>query len=313
VPTLRDVRVVGRTVVITAEARGCGACTAAFRDYTVTATFTAPSGAAPFVVEYQTVNCTGQMAWWASETVSLAGTCAFDSSLVIAPSSLRVTQTTTLRWCNPTSSTPDNAFTVNFYRIYRSKSLNGPFEKLRDVQGASSTSTQFTAGQTAADIGTNYFFVEAHGCTTTITGECVPTTVLTQVASAKIAALTGCAASATTLCLGNGRFAVTARWRTADGTNGDARPVQLTPDSGYFWFFNEENVELTVKALKNGCSLGTGRYWLFAAGMTNVAVELTVIDFKLPFLNIPSETKTYSNPAGRPFVTVLDTDAFLCL
>jgi hypothetical protein len=79
--------------------------------------------------------------------------------------------------------------------------------------------------------------------------------------------------------------------------------VTLTGESGYFWFFDPGNVEVTVKVL-NACALNN-RYWVFAAGMTNVRVVLTVTDTKTG-----TATKTYTNPQGRVFRSILDTGAF---
>lgn len=111
-----------------------------------------------------------------------------------------------------------------------------------------------------------------------------------------------CVADTTTLCLGNGRFRVTADWSTSDGTTGHGRGVALTPDSAYFWFFSAGNVEVVVKVL-NACSTG-GNYWVFAAGLTNVGVKLTVTD------TFSGVSRTYTNPLGTPFAPVQDTSAF---
>ena len=78
--------------------------------------------------------------------------------------------------------------------------------------------------------------------------------------------------------------------------------MALTPDSGYFWFFDPANVELTVKVL-NGCAVNN-HYWVFAAGLTNVNVVLTVTDTQT------GQTKSYTNPQGRTYLTILDTGAF---
>jgi CSLREA domain-containing protein len=113
-----------------------------------------------------------------------------------------------------------------------------------------------------------------------------------------------CVAGGGTLCLGNGRFAVTAIFQ-APGVGAPpstAQGVTLTPDSGYFWFFDPGNVEVTVKVL-NGCGINN-RYWVFAAGMTNVNVVLTVTD------TATGQVKTYTNPQGRTFRSILDTGAF---
>ena len=50
----------------------------------------------------------------------------------------------------------------------------------------------------------------------------------------------------------------------------------MTGDSGYFWFFNPSNVELTVKVL-NGCGLNN-QWWVFISGLTNQGWTLHVRD-----------------------------------
>ena len=111
-----------------------------------------------------------------------------------------------------------------------------------------------------------------------------------------------CAENATTLCLNNGRFRVRATFLTPSGQSGNAQAVRLTEDSGYFTFFIASNVELITKVL-NGCALNN-RYWVFAAGLTNVEVNLTVTDTKT------GTTKSYLNPLNRPYPPVQDTSAF---
>jgi CSLREA domain-containing protein len=114
---------------------------------------------------------------------------------------------------------------------------------------------------------------------------------------------TACVPGGAFLCLGGGRFAVSATFQTAtSGITGQAHAVTLTPDSGYFWFFNPANVEVTVKQL-NGCAVNN-RHWVFAAGMTNLRVDLRVTDTKT------GTTKTYTNPLNRVYRTILDTNAF---
>lgn len=113
---------------------------------------------------------------------------------------------------------------------------------------------------------------------------------------------TDCLSGGPTLCLNQDRFRLTARWRVAQGPSGDGLGIPLTSDSGFFWFFDPSNVELTVKVL-NGCAVN-GRYWVFASGLTNVEVTLTVTDTQ------HGAVKTYFNPLDRRFRTVLDTGAF---
>ena len=112
----------------------------------------------------------------------------------------------------------------------------------------------------------------------------------------------GCVPSTTVLCLNNGRFQVTTAWRKTDGTTGNGTGVQLTSDSGYFWFFNSANIEAVLKVL-NACAVNNN-YWVFSAGLTNVEVTLIVTDTQR------GSVKTYVNPLGTAYVPVQDTSAF---
>ncbi len=104
------------------------------------------------------------------------------------------------------------------------------------------------------------------------------------------------------LALRQGRFRVSAVWRKPSGEVGYGQPVQLTQETGYFWFFDPNNVEMMIKLL-DGCPIG-GRFWAFAAGLTNVAVEITVEDLAT------GVRKRYSNPPATPFAPIQDTTAF---
>lgn len=109
-------------------------------------------------------------------------------------------------------------------------------------------------------------------------------------------------AAAAELRLNNNRFRVTATWRTANGDTGTANGVKLTTDTGYLWFFAAANVETVLKVV-NGCGLNQ-RYWVFAGGLTDVKVDLTITD------TATGAQKTYSNPQGRAFRPIQDTGAF---
>ncbi len=117
-----------------------------------------------------------------------------------------------------------------------------------------------------------------------------------------VTAIAGCPGDASTLCLNSGRFLVRADWTDATGNTGHAAAVALTGDTGYFWFFSASNVEMVVKAL-NGCALNS-RYWVFAGGLTNTAVVLTVTDMQ------SGASKTYLNPTNTAFQPIQDTSAF---
>lgn len=112
----------------------------------------------------------------------------------------------------------------------------------------------------------------------------------------------GCVSSATTLCLNKSRFRVTASYLTSNGQGGQAQAVPLTADTGYFWFFGSQNVEVVVKVI-DGCSIFS-RFWVFAAGLTNVSVTMTVTDTKT------GAFRTYQNLQGTPFQPIQDTAAF---
>jgi hypothetical protein len=111
-----------------------------------------------------------------------------------------------------------------------------------------------------------------------------------------------CEPDAETLCLQDGRFRVTASFDTASAPSGHAQTVPLTSDTGYLWFFDETNVEVVVKVL-DGCAVN-GRYWVFAAGLTDVEVELRVED------TTTGEQWTTSSPQGVAFEPIQDTSAF---
>lgn len=114
---------------------------------------------------------------------------------------------------------------------------------------------------------------------------------------------TSCTTDGNTLCLNNGRFRVQATYDTGRGQSGPAQVVKLTDETGYLWFFNSTNVEVVVKVL-NACSFNQ-RYWVYAAGLTDVRVVFAVTDTQT------GTVKTYINPQGRPFQPILDSSAFM--
>lgn len=111
-----------------------------------------------------------------------------------------------------------------------------------------------------------------------------------------------CTPNATTLCLNNGRYRVTATFATSAGQSGNGMAVPETTDTGMFWFFSANNIEMIIKVV-NGCALNS-RYWVFAGGLTNVAVTITVTD------TTSGQQRTYSNPQGVAFQPIQDTNAF---
>ena len=85
--------------------------------------------------------------------------------------------------------------------------------------------------------------------------------------------------------------------------NGPAQAVEETADTGLFWFFDPDNIEMVVKVL-DACDSGFESFWVFAGGLTDVEVTLDVTDTE------HDQTARYVNPLGQPFVTITDTAAF---
>ncbi len=105
-----------------------------------------------------------------------------------------------------------------------------------------------------------------------------------------------------TLCLNNGRFSVTASFQVAPtGPTFPAPAVGLTRESGYFWFFNSDNVELMIKVLDGGSI--NGNFWVFYGALSDVGYTITVTD------TVTGIVKTYTNPSGT-LASVADTSAF---
>ena len=112
-----------------------------------------------------------------------------------------------------------------------------------------------------------------------------------------------CVPDATTHCLQNGRFRVTADWENFVGGEGEAHAILGTNESGEFWFFGPNNTELLVKVI-DACGEPLPRYWVFAAGLTNVGVTLTVEDLEAELEH------EYESPLGTAFAPILDVDTF---
>ncbi len=111
----------------------------------------------------------------------------------------------------------------------------------------------------------------------------------------------GCESSESVLCI-DGRFQIEASWEAASGRTGPAHAVPLTSRSGYFWFFDPDNVEVVAKTL-DACGIGRGQ-WFFAAGLTTVGVQLRVTD------TFTGDVRTYDKTPGDAFLPIQDTAAF---
>jgi len=72
-------------------------------------------------------------------------------------------------------------------------------------------------------------------------------------------------------------------------TNASAQAVPLTGDTGYFWFFSSNNVELVIKVVDGRAF--NGFFWVFYGALSDVAYTITVTDTQTGGI------KTYSNSA----------------
>lgn len=111
-----------------------------------------------------------------------------------------------------------------------------------------------------------------------------------------------CQPDETGACVQEERFRVSIDWRAADGSSGTASAEPFSADTAYFWIFDPDNIEATVKVL-NACPLN-GHFWVFAGGMTDLEMTISVEDTETGLV------QTYSNALGSNFQTVVDTSAF---
>ena len=111
-----------------------------------------------------------------------------------------------------------------------------------------------------------------------------------------------CVPDEDTLCLSNNRFQVELEWNDGRGNSGKgfAAPL-LTGQTGYFWFFDENNAEVIVKAL-DGRNVN-GEYWVFYGSLSDVEYTMTVTD------TMTGRIQQYHNPLGT-FASGNDNAAF---
>ncbi|MBZ0114179.1 MAG: hypothetical protein K8J08_17085 [Thermoanaerobaculia bacterium] len=106
-----------------------------------------------------------------------------------------------------------------------------------------------------------------------------------------------------TLCLNEGRFKVQIAWRDFAGGVGPGMAVPSTPDTGFFWFFEEDNLEVIIKVL-DACDSEFNSYWVFFAVASNVEYVITVTDTEAGI------SKSYPNNLGEFAPATGDTSAF---
>ncbi len=102
------------------------------------------------------------------------------------------------------------------------------------------------------------------------------------------------------LLVNGGRFLINVEWSTLQGTSGQGEAVSLTGDTGYFWFFDESNVELVIKVL-DACAINQS-FWVFAGALTDQGAVITVTETGV--------MRTWENEVGTEFESIQETSAF---
>ena len=119
-----------------------------------------------------------------------------------------------------------------------------------------------------------------------------------------VSAPSTCKADANTLCLGpQGRFKAQVAWKS-DAAQGAGHAVPLTPNSGSFWFFGADILDLNVQVI-DAC-IFKGDFWVYVQGVSDVEVVLTLTDTRT------GRSRQYYNPLGKVFPTLRDKSAFPC-
>ena len=119
----------------------------------------------------------------------------------------------------------------------------------------------------------------------------------TRAFSGEVSATTGafrdtCRTGARYLCLGDDRFEVQVHWSNPDMAGdhgfGNGVPIDFSDESGLFWFFEPDNVELVLKVL-DGTAIN-GNFWVFFGALSDVEYWVTVEDTQ------GEQRRTYHNP-----------------
>lgn len=113
--------------------------------------------------------------------------------------------------------------------------------------------------------------------------------------------MTTCTPGAETLCLAEGRFHVEIDWSTEFGTSGKGQAKVLSADTGWFWFFDENNTEVMIKVLD--ARVINGQFWVFFGALSDTEYTVRVTD------TATGAVREYPNPRGT-FASVGDTSAF---
>jgi hypothetical protein len=104
-----------------------------------------------------------------------------------------------------------------------------------------------------------------------------------------------CVPGPSTLCLADNRFQVEVDWSNPRAPFNDGSGIVVNvptvpgDETGFFWFFSPQNIELVVKVLD--ARPLNGHFWFFYGGLSDVAYQITVTD------TVTGTSKIYLNDA----------------
>ena len=110
-----------------------------------------------------------------------------------------------------------------------------------------------------------------------------------------------CVANSTTLCLNQDRFRLISTWKNFFEQTGVGIAVPQTDDTGAFYWFDPQNIELAIKVLDG--RIHNGHFWVYYGALSNVQFTLAIKDTET------GECKEYFNPL-ETFASVGDSTAF---
>jgi hypothetical protein len=111
-----------------------------------------------------------------------------------------------------------------------------------------------------------------------------------------------CTSASEVYCANGNRFEVTVDWAVpSQDRSGSGIAVPITSDTGYFWFFTANNVELVIKVVDGRAF--NDFFWVFYGALSDVAYTITVTD------TATGRVRRYANTQGQ-LASVADVTAF---
>lgn len=113
-----------------------------------------------------------------------------------------------------------------------------------------------------------------------------------------------CEPTGPSVCLNEDRFRVEVTF-VQGGATDPAKLIKSQDDTGYFWFFDQDNYDLIIKIL-NGCSVNN-HYWVFIGGPAGTDGD-TDADVTIEDTNSTDEATYEYRPTNQPYL--IDPKAF---